>query len=211
MLTITDILPLEEDPNYRVVYVDNQPEITIPTSTIEQLELTIGQAWTSDLATQADTFDQIDEAKHMALNLISRKAWGVRELAARLVKRGIDTNIALQITEQLEEDGWLDDFKYACARIRDWIRIEPASPRWLHRKLQERLLSQEQANEAIAAELGDKSEQDLATALAIIRLTKVVDVDEVTRRRRVMSALSRRGFSTDVGSEAIRQAQTKNA
>jgi SOS response regulatory protein OraA/RecX len=211
MPSITDIQALEKDPNFAMVYVDGALHCTLPRSTVEELALAVDQEWTEECDSVVTQLEQIDTGKSMALDLISRKAWGVRELAARLMKRGIDANIARVTTEELAEDGWLDDITYAGARIRDWTRLEPASRRWLRMKLQERLISREDADQAIDEELAGSSEQDLATTLAGLRLAKVSNLDEVTARRRVISALSRRGFSTDVGSEAIRRAQAERA
>jgi len=208
---ITDILPSEEDPNYRVVYVDGSPEITIPSSTALRLELDINQPWTQELATQLHSLTDMSLATSMALRLVSRKSWGMCELAARLVTRGIDPCIAELTTQQLNEDGWLNDFKYACARIRELTRNEPASKRWIQRKLQDRKLSPEIIAQAIDEEVGNRSEQDAATQLANIRLLKMKTQDEATVRRRVISALSRRGFSVDVGAEALRRAQAEMA
>jgi len=209
--TITDILPLDTDPNYRVIFVNGESTCTIPTSTVERLKLSVEQLWTVELEIKVTSLENLSHATSMALQLISKKAWGVRELATRLVKRGIEQSTATLATEQLEADGWLDDFVYACARIRDWTRIEPASRYWLLRKLEERELSSEVALEAIEEELENRSEQDAATELAVLRLSKVISEDEATVRRRVISALRRRGFTVDVGAEALRRAQAENA
>tara|TARA_B100000959_G_C14966849_1_gene618119 strand:+ start:1939 stop:2577 length:639 start_codon:yes stop_codon:yes gene_type:complete len=208
---ITDILPDDNDPNYRIVYVDGVSEITLPLATMKRLNLNIDQVWTDDLSHQVKAIEDVEQARNMALNLITKKAWGVKELATRLIKRGIDPTVATLATEQLEADGWLDDFSYACARIRDWTRIEPASRFWLLQKLKERELANEVSNLALEEELGNRSEQDAANQLAILRLAKVTSQDETIIRRRVISALSRRGFTTDVGAEALRMAQAKNA
>ena len=208
---ITDIQPLEENPNFRVLFIDGVAELTIPSSTLVKFALSIGQEWNDDLANTMQSDEDIEVASKMALGLIAMKSWGVKELATRLVKRGIEPDIATITTEQLEGDGWLDDFTYACARIREWIRKEPASRAWLTRKLQERELSDETIANALDEERGGQSEQDAATELAIIRLAKVKDQDVLVIRRKVISALSRRGFSTDVGSEALRMAQSENA
>jgi SOS response regulatory protein OraA/RecX len=77
--------------------------------------------------------------------------------------------------------------------------------------LKERELDEETINQAIDKERGHQSEQDAATQLAVIKLSKTNEQDEITIRRKVISALSRRGFSTDVGSEAFRRAQSENA
>ena len=207
---ITDIKPLEDNPNYRIIFVNDTPEMTVPSSTVEQLGLQIHLTWTDELANAARTFEDIEQARSMALRLISMKAWGVKELATRLVKRGIQKEVATATTQQLCEDGWLDDKTYACARIREWTRNEPASRAWLRKKLLERQLSDETIGAATDEELGDRCEQDAATELAILRIAKATDLDDSTMRRRVISALSRRGFPTDVGSEALRRAQAKN-
>ena len=116
---ITDILPDDNDPNYRIVYVDGVSEITLPLATMKRLNLNIDQVWTDDLSHQVKAIEDVEQARNMALNLITKKAWGVKELATRLIKRGIDPTVATLATEQLEADGWLDDFSYACARIRE--------------------------------------------------------------------------------------------
>lgn len=208
---ITDIQPLEDDPNFRVLFVNDVPQCTIPTTSVELHDIQIGQEWNDELATRVQSEKEIEGATKIALGLIATKAWGVKELATRLEKRGIDHNIAIVTTKQLAEDGWLDDFAYACARIRDWIRKEPASRVWLTHKLQERKLDKETIHRALDEELDGQCEQDAATELAIIRLSKTNDQDERTLRRKVISALSRRGFSTDVGSEAYRRAQAEIA
>jgi SOS response regulatory protein OraA/RecX len=209
-ILITDIQPLEDDPNYRVIFVNDVPEITIPTSTVEQLGITTQQCWTEELSKRVQSFEDIEKARTMALKLISMKAWGVKELATRLVKRGIHQEIATTTTEQLCDDGWLDDHAYACARIRDWVRCEPASRVWLRNKLQQRQLSEESISTAIEEETGNRSEQDAATELALTRIAKATSLDETTLRRRVISALGRRGFPSDVGSEAFRRARAEN-
>ncbi len=208
---ITDIQPLEDDPNFRVLFLDDVPQFTLPTSAVERHELEIGQEWNDELATEVQSDKEVDRARTMALKLISTKSWGVLELAARLEKRGIESDIAVTTSTQLEEDGWLDDFVYACARVREWVRKEPASRVWLTHKLLERKLDEETIQSALEEELGCKSEQDAATELAILRLSKSSGQDEVAIRRKVISALSRRGFPTDVGSEAYRRAQAENA
>jgi regulatory protein len=207
---ITDIQPLEDDPNYRVIYVNDTPEVTIPTSTVEQLGLTTQQSWTEELSISVQSFEDIEKARNMALKLISMKAWGVKELATRLIKRGIHQEIATPTTKQLCDDGWLDDHSYACARIRDWVRTEPAGRAWLRNKLRQRQLSDETISKAIDEEIGDRSEQDAATELASARIARLPNVDETTLRRRVISALGRRGFPSDIGSEAFRRAQAEN-
>ena len=204
---ITSIEPLSSDPNFRVIFVDGEKILTLPSHVVDHLNIKVDAPWTEALATSAASFEDESEARTMALQLIAMKAWGEKELAARLVKRGIQSAVATKVTEALQEDGWLDDLAYATARVREWTRNEPAGQRWLTMKLRERLLSEDTISEAISNELGDRSEQAAANELAKIRLQSVEGHDEVTIRRRIIAALGRRGFSSDIAAEAIRHAK----
>jgi SOS response regulatory protein OraA/RecX len=137
--------------------------------------------------------------------------WGCKELEMRLVKRGIDSSIATEVTNQLAEDDWLNDVAYACALIRQWIRKEPAGRRWLRHKLREKQISVDVATIAIETELGDSSEQEAADTFAAIRLSKLRKVEEEIATRRVRAALNRRGFDAHVAMDAIRSAQVEGA
>lgn len=202
--TITSISPSNENPNFRDVYVDDVLETTLPAIVVAQLKLEVDSKWTQHINQEAISIAASEEARLIALSLISRRMWGCNELATRLVKRGVDRAIADAVTEQLAEDDWINDYKYACALIRQWIRKEPAGRRWLQHKLREKQISTDIASDAIDAELGNRSELESATKFASIRLSKIVDLDEKSATRKIRAAMYRRGFDTDVAMDAIR-------
>ena len=188
----------------RDVFVDDALETTLPAIVVEQLKLEVNSIWTRQINQDATSIAASEEARQIALSLISRRMWGRDELATRLVKRGVDQSIAIVVTEQLAEDDWINDLKYACALIRQWIRKEPAGRRWLRYKLREKQISVDVATEAIDAELGNSSELESATKFASIRLSKTGNLDKETRIKRVRAAMHRRGFEADVAMDAIR-------
>jgi regulatory protein len=203
---ITAIEPSEDDPNMRDIYVQDKFAMTLTMSMVEELQLTVSQEWDNTLSDEVAMHSDVDEARKVAIDLISRRMWGSGELHTRLVKRGTDKTVAKITIEQLVEDGWLDDHAFACALIREWLRKEPASRRWLQHKLYEKSISSEIAKDAIEEELTDISEQDSANAFAVKRLAKSYG-DEESIRRKVISALSRKGFPMAIASEAFRKAQ----
>ncbi len=203
---ITAIEPSEEDPNFRDIYVQGKFAMTLSISAVEELKLTIEQPWDDETSNAIETCTAIEDARHIAIDLISRRTWGCNELIRRLVKRGSAKTIAEQTVEQLCDDGWLDDHAFACALIRQWLRKEPAGRRWLQHKLYEKEIPQDIANPAIDEELAGISEQDSANEFAAKRIAKTSGDDE-TVQRKVMAALSRKGFSLDVALRAYRGAQ----
>jgi regulatory protein len=203
---ITAIEADHKDPNIRHLYVNESCVATLSVSEIERLEIVLNQPWTDELERAVEEDQSNEQTRLIALRLLSRRSWSKKELTDRLIKRGSHPSSAEMITDQLEIDGWLDDLAYAGACIREWIRVEPASRRWIMHKLSGKGISEKTATHAIDETLHDQSEQKAATELATIRLAKISALNEPTRQRRVMAALQRRGFSSDVASEAIRLA-----
>lgn len=203
---ITSIEPDFKDPNIRHVYVKETCVASLAASEVKTLGFELGQQWTHEEEESVEQLRFQEKAHSIALQLLSRRAWSKKELATRLKKRGCEAAIAESIVDQLEIDGWLDDLAYAGACIREWIRVEPASRRWLTHKLSDKGVDQSTAALAIDEEIEKQSEQDGATKLAKIRISKSSSLDEETLRRRVIAAIQRRGFSSDIASEAFRRA-----
>jgi SOS response regulatory protein OraA/RecX len=204
---ITSIEPSEKDPNARDIYVQGKFAMTLPCATIEELQLTVEQPWDEEATEAIETASAIAAARRIALDLISRRTWGSGELRSRLVKRGSTRAVAEDTVEQLVEDDWLDDHAFACALIRQWLRKEPAGRRWLAHKLREKEVDMHTANRAIDEELGEQSEQYAADLFAATRFAKISSIDEATTRKKIIAALTRKGFAIDVASEAFRKAQ----
>jgi regulatory protein len=204
---ITAIEPSEDDPNLREIYVQGKLAMTLPCAMVEQLELTIEQPWDDETTNALDTCHVIEHSRKIAIDLLSRRTWGCDEMVTRLIKRGTDRVIAEQTVTQLVEDGWLDDHSFACALIRQWLRKEPAGRRWLLHKLYEKKIPSSVAQDALDEELQGQTEQDAADAFAEKRLRKILSSDEETCKRKLLSALNRKGFNMDVALEAFRKAQ----
>ena len=208
---ITAIEPSEDDPNLREIYVQGKLAMTLPCTMVEQLELTIEQPWDNETTYALDTCQAIEHSRKIAIDLLSRRTWGCDEMVTRLIKRGTDKVIAEQTVKQLVEDGWLDDHSFACALIRQWLRKEPAGRRWLLHKLYEKKIPPLVAKDALDEELQGQTEQDAADAFAEKRLRKILSTDEETCKRKMLSALNRKGFNMDVALEAFRKAQNNSS
>jgi|TARA_B100000315_G_C14342462_1_gene480227 regulatory protein len=204
---ITAIEPSKDDPNFRDIYVQGKLAMTLPFSTVEELNLTVKSEWNEDTTSTVKLHDEITKARHIAIDLISRRQWGSNELRTRLKKRGVEEQVAQLTVEQLIEDGWIDDIAFAKALIREWLRKEPAGRRWLQHKLHEKEIGTDVAQRAIDEELEGICEQQFADEFALKQLAKATSIDADIIRKKVISALNRKGFSLDVASQAYRNAQ----
>ena len=131
-------------------------------------------------------------AYESALKLLTVRERGRRELARSLEERGFTAAAAGDAIEVLEREGWLNDLAAARAAVR--ARAGRYGKARLERELAARGFPAETIGTALA-ELDPEAEEKALSRLfaRLWRASAGSPADK--RRRRVWSALSRRGFS----------------
>lgn len=203
---VTKILPLEKDPNLRSVYVDDECVAILTANALDLLKIEVGRPWDKQTTDTVLAHEDETYARSIAMDLISRRMWGSNELEERLIHRGINEHVAAQTIAALIEDAWLDDSAFATALIVELTRVEPASKKWLTKKLRDKRIDPEIAAKAIEDAFVNSSQQDAATAFAVGRVTRSSDSDLENLRKKVLGALQRRGFTSEESFEAVRSA-----
>jgi SOS response regulatory protein OraA/RecX len=82
----------------------------------------------------------------------------------------------------------------------------PLSRRAIEQELRGRKVPRDIASAALREHYPEEHEREAATELARTRLDRLGAVDEVTRRRRTIDFLIRRGFSTSLAADSVRRA-----
>ena len=116
-------------------------------------------------------------AKLAALDLLARKAWSARELAARLRRRGAPADVAQAVVDELASRGYVDDASFA----RFWAESRARGRRVGSRRLRQELLQKGVPRDVVAA----------AVAAAFEEAPEALRCLEAGRRR--LPALLRRG------------------
>ena len=142
----------------------------------------------------------MDVVKEHALGLLGRRGYSRGELAQRLASRGYDRGIIDVVVERLAVCGLLDDEAYAREVARTILRRTPASAELIEQQLIARRLPTELARRVAAETLADVDAVEAATRLA---LSCHRARSPEAARRRIGSALARRGFDADVIREVV--------
>jgi SOS response regulatory protein OraA/RecX len=124
------------------------------------------------------------------LRLLTARSRGREELRRALRERGFDRATAAEALDRLEAQGWLDDLSAAKALVR--ARAGRYGRSRIARELSARGFSEETVERAVA-EAGKQEEAALAAAFRKIRDASS-GLAAQKRRRRIWSALTRRGF-----------------
>ena len=146
-----------------------------------------------------------DAAKEAALRLLARGPRTEQEIADRLMERGYVPDAVERALERLRRVCLLDDRAYLGWFVRNELIRKPQSLRLIQMKLARHgmprpLVAEAEAGIRSDADLAERSldtEEGRAEAAAREAARKLARRDPEERRRRLQSALLRRGFSWD--------------
>ena len=138
------------------------------------------------------------EIRNKAIGMLARRSLTVKELKDRLRKKGADSVIALKVTSEMVEKGYIDEG----AIIDDAIRIgkdyKPKGRFRLRQELKNRGIGSEDIEAKLDEEYPDIDEFQVAMKFAERKQAAMTDLPNETRYRRLAGSLNRLGFSSDV-------------
>jgi len=139
----------------------------------------------------------------VAADLLSRRAWTARALAARLRRRGAPAAVADDVVADLTARGYLDDEAFA----RHWVAARAArgyGPTRLRAELRARGVAAPLVEAALAS-VNDDSELERARAVARRRLPALQRRDRARAAARLRDHLLRRGFAAPLVARVVRE------
>ncbi|MEI6170922.1 MAG: regulatory protein RecX [bacterium] len=103
------------------------------------------------------------------------------------------------------DHGWIDDRVFARLWVEDRMLHHPLSRRAVEEELRARKVPRGVISAAVQDHYPEEQERDVARSLAETRLARLGGLDEMTRRRRTIDFLIRRGFSSSVAADSVRR------
>ncbi|MBM3704090.1 MAG: regulatory protein RecX [Actinobacteria bacterium] len=147
--------------------------------------------------------DPYSVATKIAVDALSRRARSRGELAEILAKRGTPEDVAERLIDRLVTQKLVDDHAFA----QEWSRLRHRSKGLSRRVLAQELRKKSIAPEVIDEVLGEISRDDeiiAARNLVAKKLRSLNCFDSEVQYRRLHSLLARKGYSSNIISEAIR-------
>ena len=144
-------------------------------------------------------------ARLAAVDLLARKAWGTRELAQRLRRRGASAEVAQAVVADLQSRGYLDDAAFA----RQWAETRAGSRRVgsvrLRQELAAKGIPRELAAAAIEAAFEESPELDRALDAGRRRLPALRRASPDRIPAKLAQYLLRRGYPPSIARRAVKQ------
>lgn len=152
--------------------------------------------------------EHLQHALGIAYRYLSRRERTTREVRQQLEHKGVDTGVAEEATAILNDDGYLDDARFAHLFVQDKRELE----QWGSERIRQRLLARGLDRDVIATALQDGqpaygSEEpatELERALSVLSRRFPSPPQDRRQRNRALGALIRKGYDPDLALDALR-------
>jgi regulatory protein len=140
-----------------------------------------------------------------AAKILARGPYGAEGLIAKLVARGFEEPIARVGVSRLEASGLLKERQSAEAIVYGTKRDMPAGEALIRAKLEQRGVEAFAAEDAVREATGSTDEAAEALTLTEQALAKMPEsLDDLSKARRLLGLLARRGFTEEHALDAVR-------
>jgi regulatory protein len=143
----------------------------------------------------------------LAFRFLSRRERTVTEMRRLLLQKGVEPNAADDVIEELFDQGYLDDARYARTFAQDKRELEQWGSERIRRALLKRGIDRDVVDETLASR-EDEFEHgngggELARALALLRKRFPGPPRDRVERERALGVLLRKGYDTDLALDAL--------
>jgi len=152
--------------------------------------------------------DELVRARRAGARLLQTRLRSVGEIRRKLIEKGFSEDAAEGVVARFLDLGDLDDARFAAAFARNELKLHAAGPMRVRHKLRALGVAEDLIEQALAAEPGAAPEAQLAAARRFVekRLPRLTG-DRRTRQRKMLNALQRAGFESDVIWPLLREMQ----
>jgi len=164
--------------------------------------LQVGRELSDAEIEQLQMRDEVEVAFNQALNLLSHRSRSVAEMTRYLEGKGYAPGTLKAVLAQLEEEGLLNDDRFAREWIENRSTFRPRSQSQLRAELRFKGLEESSIDSA----LEESGVDDAALAMAAARKQahRYLSSDYETYRKKLGNALLRRGFSYATVNDTLR-------
>ncbi|HYS38294.1 MAG TPA: recombination regulator RecX [Pseudonocardiaceae bacterium] len=147
--------------------------------------------------------DPVSQARDICLRLLTTRPRTRAELHTALLKRGIDADVADRVLGRLNEVGLVDDAAFAEQWVRSRHTYQGMGRRALAAELRRKGVADPLAVEAVAA-VDSAAEESRARDLVRKRLRTMTAADDLTKIRRLVTMLARKGYTEGMAYRVVR-------
>ena len=147
--------------------------------------------------------EKLAKARNYAYRLLAYRARSSLELAERLRRKGFSKKIVEGIINDLEGLNYLNDREFSKTFVETRFSSNPCGRKLIEQELKKKGKNEEIIRNTCEAVFNSNREHELASSLALRRLSRYKDLDEKAKWHRLYGLLGRRGFPLEIVQEVL--------
>ncbi|KRL13363.1 MAG: recombination regulator RecX [Schleiferilactobacillus perolens] len=203
MATITKISAQKRPGRYNI-FLDGEYAFAVDEGVLIQFALAKGDELTPEQVTHIQEQDNFRHAYNIAINYLAHQLRTRHEIWAKLEEKEVAPAYIKQVAAELTKQGYLDDEAYRDSFVRTQILTTANGPRVIERKLREKGISPDLANQDAITDVYPESEQ-LDTLARLIDKQRSHYRRDSSReqQRKIRQYLYTKGYDGDLVTRAI--------
>ncbi len=200
---ITQVEPVKRPRGHCEVYVDGKLALTAPRKVVASVGLRAGRILAPEALQEAIVAAREQGALQWALGKLSGRDRTEEELRRGLTQQKLPQPTIATVLDRLRAKGLIDDRRYAGDYVRTQSARRGLGPAALRAKLVQLGVAASTADEALAVEMPEQRQKDIAETVARKRLPRLRKARADDRRSRLFASIIRRGFDDDVAAYVV--------
>ena len=145
------------------------------------------------------------KARNYISFLLSKRFYTKKEIVDKLKMKKYEPEIISEVVKEFEEEGFLNDKRYARAYAADSVNFKSAGKRFVQMKLLQKGVEKDIIEGALEYAYKDTDEFKLAYELAERRYKNYRKKDKVKEAKRMQGFLVRKGYNFDTVMKVIKK------
>ncbi|WAW14278.1 recombination regulator RecX [Peptostreptococcus equinus] len=190
------------------LFVDGQYFMSMYVQMVYKYSLKIGDEIDKDKMGQIIKADNLEKAKNIALNFISRSEKSESKIREKLEDK-FDDEIIQEVLEFLKKYSFLDDKRFAKRIMNNSLNFKRVGKNRIKQDLYNKGIKSSDI-ENIIDQVDYSQELDNAIYLAEKKYNKIKETDKFKVRNKIYQYLAYRGFSYEIINKAVRHIENQN-
>lgn len=144
-------------------------------------------------------------ARKIAMDRLAERERSRHELREALARRRIPDDVASAVIDDLADQGFVDDARFAALWVTSRQRSKGLAPTALRLELERKGVDREHIDAALA-EVDEQAQHEAATRLVDRKLRSMADLPNEVAFRRLAAMLGRKGYPPHVAIAVVRTA-----
>ncbi|UCB46332.1 MAG: regulatory protein RecX [Spirochaetota bacterium] len=204
-MKITDIKNQKKRKNRFSIFIDGKYRFSLDYDTLTRSDIHIGDDIDEKKIIKLKLKDEFSKARDYGYSLISYRDRSEWELRRRLLEKGFQREVAIEVVDWFKNEGIVNDRKFANRWLDGVLQAKPMGKLRVLHELRAKRIDDEIIEEVCEKRLGYQTEMELAKKACDKRMGVLKNYPPEVGKRRLFQYMKNRGFAFEIIQELLKE------